>query len=71
LTDLVVAGGTVVTAEGSFAADVAITDRQWHAARRDIEARDGAGASARFEVIMPVRQSVLGLMRYIEKTIAG
>jgi len=26
LTDLVVAGGTVVTAEGSFAADVAITD---------------------------------------------
>lgn len=51
--------------------DVAITDRLWQAARRDIEARDGAGASARFEVIMPVRQSVLGLMRYIEKTTAG
>lgn len=51
--------------------DVAITDRLWQAARRDIEARDGAGASARFEVIMPVHQSVLGLMRYIEKTTAG
>lgn len=51
--------------------DIAITDRLWQAARRDIEARDGAGASARFEVIMPVHQSVLGLMRYIEKTTAG
>lgn len=51
--------------------DVAITDRLWQAARRDIEARDGAGASARFEVIMPVHQSVLGLMHYIEKTTAG
>lgn len=51
--------------------DAAITDRLWQAARRDIEARDGAGASARFEVIIPVRQSVLGLMRYIEKTTTG
>lgn len=35
---------------------------------RQIEALDGAGAAARFEVIMPVRQSVLGLIRYVEKT---
>jgi len=46
----------------------AITARVWAQARRQIEARDGAGAAARYEVIMPVRQSVLGLIRYIEKT---
>jgi len=33
-----------------------------------IARRDGQGARARFEVIMPVRQSVLGLMRYIRKS---
>lgn len=52
-------------------AEPAITEHSWQLARREIEARDGAGASARFEVIMPVRQSVLGLMRYLEKTTAG
>jgi glyoxylase-like metal-dependent hydrolase (beta-lactamase superfamily II) len=33
-----------------------------------IARRDGPTARARFEVIMPVRQSVLGLMRYIRKS---
>ncbi|MDQ7842666.1 MAG: MBL fold metallo-hydrolase [Armatimonadota bacterium] len=46
----------------------AITARMREQARRQIEARDGVGAAARYEVIMPVRQSVLGLIRYIEKT---
>jgi glyoxylase-like metal-dependent hydrolase (beta-lactamase superfamily II) len=46
----------------------AITAEMRTLARRQIEALDGAGAAARFEVIMPVRQSVLGLIRYVEKT---
>jgi hypothetical protein len=33
----------------------------------EIDAADGPGSSARYEVIMPVHQSVLGLIRYIEK----
>lgn len=45
----------------------AITTRMREMAMRQIEARDGAGAAARYEVIMPIRQSVLGLIRYIEK----
>lgn len=35
---------------------------------RAIELRDGARASARYEVIMPVRQSALGLIRYVRNT---
>ncbi len=46
----------------------AITARMRELALRQIESLDGAGAAARFEVIMPIRQSVLGLIRYIEKT---
>ncbi|HXF81143.1 MAG TPA: MBL fold metallo-hydrolase [bacterium] len=46
----------------------AITARMQELALAQIEALDGAGAAARFEVIMPVRQSVLGLIRYVEKT---
>ena len=45
-----------------------ITARLRTAALSDIERRDGPGASARYEVIMPIRQSVLGLIRYVEKT---
>lgn len=47
--------------------DDAITERMRKIALREIEARDGPGASARYEVIMPVHQSVLGLIRYLEK----
>jgi len=46
----------------------AITARLRTAALRAIEARDGPEASARYEVIMPIRQSALGLIRYIQKT---
>ena len=46
----------------------AITRRVRTETLREIELRDGPGASARYEVIMPVRQSVLGLIRYIEKS---
>jgi hypothetical protein len=35
---------------------------------QEIDAADGPGSSARYEVIMPVYQSVLGLIRYIGKT---
>jgi hypothetical protein len=35
------------------------------AAREEIIRRDGGEAVARHEVIMPVRQSVLGVLRYI------
>jgi len=45
-----------------------ITARLRNAALRAIETRDGPGASARYEVIMPIRQSALGLIRYIQKT---
>lgn len=46
----------------------AITGEMRKLAMRQIEALDGAGAAARFEVIMPIRQSVLGLIRYVEKS---
>lgn len=46
----------------------AITAEMQALALRQIEALDGAGAAARFEVIMPIRQSVLGLIRYVEKS---
>lgn len=35
-------------------------------ASREIEARDGPDASARYEVVMPIRLSVLGLIRYAQ-----
>ncbi|MDR7587038.1 MAG: MBL fold metallo-hydrolase [Armatimonadota bacterium] len=50
-------------AEG--AGEDAIVDAVRAAARDEIARRDGADAVARHEVIMPVRQSVLGLIRYI------
>jgi len=46
----------------------AITARMHTLAVRQITSRDGAAAAARYEVIMPIRQSVLGLIRYVEKT---
>ena len=45
----------------------AITARLRSAAMTEIEKRDGPGASEKYEVIMPIRQSVLGLIRYVEK----
>jgi len=47
-----------------------ITARVRAEALRAIELRDGPGAGARYEVIMPIHQSVLGLIRYI-KTAQG
>ncbi len=47
--------------------DASITERMRQRALRDIEARDGPGASARYEVIMPMGQSVAGLIRYVER----
>jgi len=46
----------------------AITEQVKREAMQEIDAADGAGSSARYEVIMPVYQSVLGLIRYIEKS---
>ncbi len=46
----------------------AITAQIRAAAMAEIAARDGPEAPRRYEVIMPVRQSVLGLIRYIEKS---
>ncbi|MGH2348529.1 MAG: MBL fold metallo-hydrolase, partial [bacterium] len=46
----------------------AITEQVKQEALQEIEAADGPGSSARYEVIMPVYQSVLGLIRYIEKS---
>ncbi len=48
--------------------DGAITDHMRDLALQQIESRDGPGAGARYEVIMPIRQSVLGLIRYVEKS---
>jgi glyoxylase-like metal-dependent hydrolase (beta-lactamase superfamily II) len=45
----------------------AITEQVKQEALQEIDAADGPGSSARYEVIMPVYQSVLGLIRYIEK----
>src|SRR5256712_11283396 len=45
----------------------AITRRVRTETLREIELRDRPGAGARYEVIMPVRQSVLGLIRYVGK----
>ena len=53
---------------GSGLGGEAITAEMRQLALRQIKARDGAAAAAHFEVIMPIRQSVLGLIRYIEKT---
>ena len=44
----------------------AITGRLRAESLREIELRDGTGASARYELIMPIRQSVLGLIRYVQ-----
>jgi glyoxylase-like metal-dependent hydrolase (beta-lactamase superfamily II) len=46
----------------------AITERLRAEALRGIELQDGAGARARFEVIVPTRLSALGLIRYIRKS---
>jgi glyoxylase-like metal-dependent hydrolase (beta-lactamase superfamily II) len=46
----------------------AITEQVKQEALQEIDAADGPGSSARYEVIMPVYQSVLGLIRYIEKS---
>jgi len=43
----------------------AITGRLRAETLREIELRDGPGASARYELIMPVWQSVTGLIRYV------
>ncbi len=51
--------------------DQTITARVRTEALRAIELRDGAGAGARYEVIMPIHQSVLGLIRYIRTTGEG
>ncbi|MGH2426992.1 MAG: MBL fold metallo-hydrolase [bacterium] len=45
----------------------AITAKLRAEAMTEIDRRDGPGASPRYEVIMPIRQSVLGLIRYVEK----
>ncbi len=45
-----------------------ITTQVKREAMQEIDAADGPGSSARYEVIMPVYQSVLGLIRYIEKS---
>lgn len=44
-----------------------ITAKLRDQAMEEIERRDGPGASVKYEVIMPIRQSVLGLIRYVEK----
>lgn len=45
-----------------------ITSRLWEEAMVEIERRDGPGSSARYEVIMPIRQSVQGAIRYVQVT---
>lgn len=45
----------------------AITERLRAEAMGEIARRDGPEVSARYEVIMPIRQSVIGLIRYVEK----
>jgi glyoxylase-like metal-dependent hydrolase (beta-lactamase superfamily II) len=59
---------TVRRALARGADEAAITGQVREAAMREIAARDGPEAPRRYEVIMPVRQSVLGLIRYIEKS---
>lgn len=46
----------------------AITEEMRAAAMREIASRDGPDTPRRYEVIMPIRLSVLGLIRYIEKS---
>jgi glyoxylase-like metal-dependent hydrolase (beta-lactamase superfamily II) len=46
----------------------AITERLRTEAMGEIVRRDGPEAPARYEVIMPIRQSVIGLIRYVEKS---
>ncbi|HEY3248498.1 MAG TPA: MBL fold metallo-hydrolase [bacterium] len=52
----------------SGASPESITAEVKREAMQEIDAADGPGSSARYEVIMPVYQSVLGLIRYIGKT---
>ncbi len=59
---------TVRRALARGADEAAITQEMREAAMREIAARDGADAPRRYEVIMPIRQSVLGLIRYVEKS---
>ncbi|HLE77392.1 MAG TPA: MBL fold metallo-hydrolase [bacterium] len=58
----------VRAAIGNGLSPEAITARIKQDVRAEIDAADGAGSSARYEVIMPIYQSVLGAIRYIEKT---
>jgi len=53
---------------GRGLSEASITQQRREAAMREIAARDGPDAPRRYEVIMPIRQSVLGLIRYIEKS---
>ncbi|HEY6103979.1 MAG TPA: MBL fold metallo-hydrolase [bacterium] len=59
---------TVRRALARGADETEITRQVRETAMREIAARDGPDAPRRYEVIMPVRQSVLGLIRYIEKS---
>ena len=59
---------SVRSAVARGASEPAITAQIRAAAMQEIAARDGPDAPRRYEVIMPVRQSVLGLIRYIEKS---
>ncbi len=59
---------TVRRALARGADEAAITQEIGEAAMREIAARDGTDAPRRYEVIMPIRQSVLGLIRYVEKS---
>ena len=59
---------TVRRALAQGADETEITRQVREAAMREIAARDGPDAPRRYEVIMPVRQSVLGLIRYVEKS---
>lgn len=49
----------------------AITTEVKQAVMAEIDAADGPGASVRYEVIMPIYQSVLGAIRYIDKRDQG
>lgn len=60
--------GAVRAALARGADEPAITQQMRDTAMREIAARDGPDAPRRYEVIMPIRQSVLGLIRYVEKS---
>ena len=59
---------TVRRALAHGADEASITQQIRERAMREIAARDGPDAPQRYEVIMPIHQSVLGLIRYIEKS---